>query len=85
MGGWEIEGESGWVGGRGGGWVDGWAGGRAGGREGGRVGGRGTMVGVVASSLPGPSGNVEYFLWLSRGSQEISDSSLDLAIEKGPQ
>lgn len=40
---------------------------------------------VVASSLPGPSGNVEYFLWLSRGSQEISDSSLDLAIEKGPQ
>ena len=41
--------------------------------------------GVVASSLPGPSGNVEYFLWLKRGSQEISDSDLDLAINEGPQ
>jgi 23S rRNA (cytidine1920-2'-O)/16S rRNA (cytidine1409-2'-O)-methyltransferase len=41
--------------------------------------------GVVASSLPGPSGNVEYFLWLRRGSEEISDSALELAISEGPQ
>jgi 23S rRNA (cytidine1920-2'-O)/16S rRNA (cytidine1409-2'-O)-methyltransferase len=41
--------------------------------------------GVVASTLPGPSGNVEYFLWLRRGASEISESDLDLAIEMGPQ
>lgn len=41
--------------------------------------------GVVASSLPGPSGNVEYFLWLRRGSDEISDDALDIAILEGPQ
>jgi 23S rRNA (cytidine1920-2'-O)/16S rRNA (cytidine1409-2'-O)-methyltransferase len=41
--------------------------------------------GVVASSLPGPSGNVEYFLWLKRGSDEISDEDLDHAISEGPQ
>ncbi|MFM8843281.1 MAG: TlyA family RNA methyltransferase [Actinomycetota bacterium] len=42
-------------------------------------------VGVVASSLPGPSGNVEYFLWLKAGAPEITDSALDEAIAKGPQ
>jgi 23S rRNA (cytidine1920-2'-O)/16S rRNA (cytidine1409-2'-O)-methyltransferase len=41
--------------------------------------------GVVASSLPGPSGNVEYFLWLQRGAAEISDAALSSAIEEGPQ
>jgi 23S rRNA (cytidine1920-2'-O)/16S rRNA (cytidine1409-2'-O)-methyltransferase len=41
--------------------------------------------GVVASSLPGPAGNVEYFLWLKRGAGEISESVLDKAIEIGPQ
>ena len=41
--------------------------------------------GVVASSLPGPSGNVEYFLWLRRGSAEISVEALNRAIEVGPQ
>jgi len=41
--------------------------------------------GVVASSLPGPAGNVEYFLWLKRGAQEISESILDDAIQIGPQ
>jgi 23S rRNA (cytidine1920-2'-O)/16S rRNA (cytidine1409-2'-O)-methyltransferase len=41
--------------------------------------------GVVASSLPGPSGNVEYFLWLKRGVQEISEADLDAAISEGPQ
>ena len=41
--------------------------------------------GVVASSLPGPAGNVEYFLWLQRGAQEISEQELDQAISEGPQ
>lgn len=41
--------------------------------------------GVVASSLPGPSGNVEYFLWLKRGAVEISADILDSAIAQGPQ
>jgi 23S rRNA (cytidine1920-2'-O)/16S rRNA (cytidine1409-2'-O)-methyltransferase len=42
-------------------------------------------LGVVASSLPGPSGNVEYFLWLKRGSAELSEQALDAAIIEGPQ
>jgi 23S rRNA (cytidine1920-2'-O)/16S rRNA (cytidine1409-2'-O)-methyltransferase len=42
-------------------------------------------VGVVASPLPGPSGNVEYFLWLKHGSAMISDHDLDEAITRGPQ
>jgi len=41
--------------------------------------------GVIASSLPGPAGNVEYFLWLQRGAVEISEADLDTAIAKGPQ
>jgi 23S rRNA (cytidine1920-2'-O)/16S rRNA (cytidine1409-2'-O)-methyltransferase len=41
--------------------------------------------GVVASSLPGPAGNVEYFLWLKRGTGEISESGLEEAIQIGPQ
>jgi len=41
--------------------------------------------GVVASPLPGPSGNVEYFLWLKRGASELSQESLDKAVERGPQ
>jgi 23S rRNA (cytidine1920-2'-O)/16S rRNA (cytidine1409-2'-O)-methyltransferase len=47
-------------------------------------------VGVTASPLPGPSGNVEYFLWLradtDRGlsADELADA-VHLAIEAGPQ
>ena len=41
--------------------------------------------GVVASPLPGPSGNVEYFLWLRRGAPKIDEEELDRAIAKGPQ
>ena len=41
--------------------------------------------GVVASSLPGPAGNVEYFLWLRKGIKELSDADLDKAISLGPQ
>jgi 23S rRNA (cytidine1920-2'-O)/16S rRNA (cytidine1409-2'-O)-methyltransferase len=42
-------------------------------------------LGVVASPLPGPAGNVEYFLWLRRGSAELSDEELQSAIADGPQ
>ena len=42
-------------------------------------------VGVVASPLPGPSGNVEYFLWLKGGGAMITDHDLDEAITRGPQ
>ena len=42
-------------------------------------------AGVVASPLPGPSGNVEYFLHLRRGAQPLDDDDLARAIEEGPQ
>lgn len=40
--------------------------------------------GVTASQLPGPSGNVEYFLWLRRGAPPLDDEELRLAIAQGP-
>ena len=46
--------------------------------------GLGTL-GIAASPLPGPAGNVEYFLWLRRGAGEIDLAGLDHAIEIGPQ
>ena len=41
--------------------------------------------GVVASSLPGPAGNVEYFLWLKANAPAILEVDLDRAISEGPQ
>ena len=43
--------------------------------------------GVVASPLPGPSGNVEFFLWLSAGepAADTLEGMIDRAIEEGPQ
>ncbi|MDP1711425.1 MAG: TlyA family RNA methyltransferase [Candidatus Nanopelagicaceae bacterium] len=46
--------------------------------------GLGTL-GIAASPLPGPAGNVEYFLWLRRGAGEIDETALDKAIAEGPQ
>ncbi|MDQ1695825.1 MAG: rRNA (cytidine1920-2-O)/16S rRNA (cytidine1409-2-O)-methyltransferase [Frankiaceae bacterium] len=40
--------------------------------------------GLVASALPGPAGNVEYFLWLRRGAAALADVRLLEAIEAGP-
>lgn len=40
--------------------------------------------GVVASPLPGPSGNVEYFLWLRRGAAEPDDGAIGRAVAEGP-
>lgn len=43
------------------------------------------VEGVVASTVPGPAGNVEYFLRLRRGASKLRESDLVDAIEKGPQ
>ena len=43
--------------------------------------------GVVASPLPGPAGNVEYFLWLRRGAAVAPQRAAELvdeAVRKGP-
>jgi 23S rRNA (cytidine1920-2'-O)/16S rRNA (cytidine1409-2'-O)-methyltransferase len=42
-------------------------------------------AGVVASPLPGPSGNVEYFVWLRRDADPLTAADLDRAIAEGPQ
>ncbi|WKD61114.1 16S/23S rRNA (cytidine-2'-O)-methyltransferase TlyA [Corynebacterium ciconiae DSM 44920] len=50
-----------------------------------------SVRGVVASGLPGPSGNVEYFLWLvkdggvSQPEPTRIDAMVARAIEEGPQ
>jgi 23S rRNA (cytidine1920-2'-O)/16S rRNA (cytidine1409-2'-O)-methyltransferase len=43
------------------------------------------VQGIVASPLPGPSGNVEYFLWLRRGADALDPGVLQRAITEGPQ
>ncbi len=42
------------------------------------------VAGVVASPLPGPAGNVEYFLWLRRGAPALDRAALDAAVAAGP-
>jgi 23S rRNA (cytidine1920-2'-O)/16S rRNA (cytidine1409-2'-O)-methyltransferase len=41
-------------------------------------------AGVVASPLPGPSGNVEYFLWLRRDAPAVEPSEVQRAVAEGP-
>ncbi|MES9544060.1 TlyA family rRNA (cytidine-2'-O)-methyltransferase [Actinomadura sp. NPDC000600] len=43
------------------------------------------VLGVAASPLPGPSGNVEYFLWLRAGAPPLDEDALAKAIAEGPQ
>ena len=43
------------------------------------------VAGIVASPLPGPSGNVEYFLWLRRAAPPLDHAALRHAIAEGPQ
>src|SRR5215472_15498438 len=43
------------------------------------------VLGIVASPLPGPSGNVEYFLWLRRAAPPLDHAALRQAIAEGPQ
>jgi 23S rRNA (cytidine1920-2'-O)/16S rRNA (cytidine1409-2'-O)-methyltransferase len=38
---------------------------------------------VTTSPLPGPSGNVEFFLWLRRGPAGIGRDDIDLAVQGG--
>jgi 23S rRNA (cytidine1920-2'-O)/16S rRNA (cytidine1409-2'-O)-methyltransferase len=44
------------------------------------------LSGAVASPLPGPSGNVEFFLCLRRGEDvcDVGDDALVMAVETGP-
>ncbi|MDQ3663760.1 MAG: 16S/23S rRNA (cytidine-2'-O)-methyltransferase, partial [Actinomycetota bacterium] len=41
--------------------------------------------GAVASGLPGPSGNVEYFLWLHAGAPAPREELFARAVQEGPQ
>ncbi|WP_432497260.1 TlyA family RNA methyltransferase [Kineococcus auxinigenes] len=41
--------------------------------------------GVAASPLPGPSGNVEYFLHLQAGAPALEEDALQRAVAEGPQ
>lgn len=43
------------------------------------------VEGVTASPLPGPSGNVEYFLWLRAGAPELDPADVDRAVAEGPR
>ena len=40
--------------------------------------------GITASPLPGPAGNVEYFVWLRAGAPSLDEAELERAIEEGP-
>jgi 23S rRNA (cytidine1920-2'-O)/16S rRNA (cytidine1409-2'-O)-methyltransferase len=42
------------------------------------------VKGVTASTLPGPSGNVEYFLWLRAGAPPLAEADLTRAVAEGP-
>ncbi len=39
---------------------------------------------VTASLLPGPAGNVEYFLWLHADAPPLEDEAADRAVAEGP-
>ncbi len=41
-------------------------------------------VGVARSPLPGPSGNVEFFLWLRRGPASLTDADIAAAVGSTP-
>ncbi|MGW8380320.1 TlyA family RNA methyltransferase [Streptomyces sp. ODS28] len=42
-------------------------------------------LGVTASPLPGPSGNVEYFLWLRAGAPDLDPADVERAVAEGPK
>jgi 23S rRNA (cytidine1920-2'-O)/16S rRNA (cytidine1409-2'-O)-methyltransferase len=43
------------------------------------------VLGVTASPLPGPAGNVEFFLWLRAGAPPLAEADLARAVAEGPQ
>ncbi|TQS39876.1 TlyA family RNA methyltransferase [Cryptosporangium phraense] len=42
------------------------------------------VAGVVASPLPGPSGNVEFFLWLRRDAPPVDPAAVRAAVDEAP-
>jgi 23S rRNA (cytidine1920-2'-O)/16S rRNA (cytidine1409-2'-O)-methyltransferase len=40
--------------------------------------------GVCTSPLPGPSGNVEFFVWLRRGEESLTEDDLRAEVERAP-
>ncbi|GGK07810.1 TlyA family rRNA (cytidine-2'-O)-methyltransferase [Pilimelia anulata] len=42
------------------------------------------VAGVVASPLPGPSGNVEFFVWFRRGAPPLDAADVRAAVAAGP-
>jgi 23S rRNA (cytidine1920-2'-O)/16S rRNA (cytidine1409-2'-O)-methyltransferase len=42
------------------------------------------VAGVVASPLPGPSGNVEFFVWFRRGAPAAEPATIDAVVEGAP-
>jgi 23S rRNA (cytidine1920-2'-O)/16S rRNA (cytidine1409-2'-O)-methyltransferase len=55
-----------------------------------KVAGQGAQLGlgvraVTASPLPGPSGNVEYFLWFRRDAAPLDPAEAARAVAEGPQ
>jgi 23S rRNA (cytidine1920-2'-O)/16S rRNA (cytidine1409-2'-O)-methyltransferase len=43
------------------------------------------VAGVAASPLPGPSGNVEFFLWLRRGAPAADPDAVRAVVSAGPR
>ncbi|MGH3341941.1 MAG: TlyA family RNA methyltransferase [Carbonactinosporaceae bacterium] len=43
------------------------------------------VAGVTASPLPGPAGNVEYFLWLREGAPALDLAQVRAAVLEGPR
>ncbi|WP_432954210.1 TlyA family RNA methyltransferase [Micromonospora haikouensis] len=43
------------------------------------------LAGVTASPLPGPSGNVEFFVWLRRGAPATDPERVRAVVAAGPQ
>jgi 23S rRNA (cytidine1920-2'-O)/16S rRNA (cytidine1409-2'-O)-methyltransferase len=39
---------------------------------------------VTTSPLPGPSGNVEFFLWLRRGPSTVTAEDIDREVRRAP-
>lgn len=42
------------------------------------------LAGVAASPLPGPSGNVEFFVWLRRGAPSVDEQRVRDVVAAGP-
>ena len=42
------------------------------------------VAGVTASPVPGPSGNVEYFLWLRADAPPLDPGTVERAVQEGP-